>query len=118
MNFETFAGLAGLFGALFIAYHIAEMFRGAKMFGARPTEARAYETDATPTAKPEAERWVRCGESTPRTTREHSIALVLCERGYDRPQSLDEMIAVYNSGPQDLPISEYEAERIRRVMNK
>lgn len=120
----TIAGILSVIGFLFIAYHIAEMFRGVAMsltelfsFGTRPTKAQAYDVDATPEAEPEVERWVRCGESTPRTTREHSIALTICEHGYDRPQALDEMIAVYNSGPQDQPISEYEAERIRKVMN-
>ena len=51
MNLETFAGLAGLFGALFIAYHIAEMFRGVKMQGIGPVE-----NPFTPLAKSKASK--------------------------------------------------------------
>ena len=36
MNFELIAGLAGLWGAMFIIYHIIEMFRGVKMGGIGP----------------------------------------------------------------------------------
>lgn len=36
MNFETLAGLAGLFGVMFVIYHIVEMFRGVKMGGIGP----------------------------------------------------------------------------------